>query len=142
MTPPRARAAGRGRGGARAVPRRPRRTLAGFLALQLLPVAAYAPAGTKPARLQAPKLRAATLDPVDLPPQRRLGKLDEGIVRTARSWITEQCFRGWLRDTTKKGCLELETVDCLEVVEPDECDIGEGLQRQRCPDVILSLIHI
>ena len=73
---------------------------------------------------------------MDLPPQRRLGKLDEGIVRTARSWITEQCFRGWLRDTTKKGCLELDTVDCLEVVEPDECDIGEGLQRQRCPDVI------
>ncbi len=128
-----ARAAGRGRGGARAAPRRPRRTLAGFLALQLLPVAAYAPARTKPARL---RLGAATLDPVDLPPQRRLGKLDEGIVRTARSWITEQCFRGWLRDTTKKGCLELDTVDCLEVVEPDECDIGEGLQRQRCPDVI------
>ena len=128
-----ARAAGRGAGGARDVQRRPRRPLAGFLALQLLPVAAYAPARTK---LQATKLRAATLDPVDLPPQRRLGKLDEGIVRTARSWITEQCFRGWLRDTTKKGCLELDTVDCLEVVEPDECDIGEGLQRQRCPDVI------
>ena len=106
MTFKRARAAGRGAGGARAAPRRPRRTLAGFLALQLLPVAAYAPARTKPARLQLHKLRAATLDPVDLPPQRRLGKLDEGIVRTARSWITEQCFRGWLRDTTKKGCLE------------------------------------
>ena len=120
-----------GRGGARVVQRRPRRPLAGFLALQA--VAAYAPARPKPARL---RLGAATLDPVDLPPQRRLGKLDEGIVRTARSWITEQCFRGWLRDTTKKGCLELDTVDCLEVVEPDECDIGEGLQRQRCPDVI------
>ena len=128
-----ARAAGRGAGGARDVQRRPRRPLAGFLALRLLPVAAYAPARPKPARL---RLGAATLDPVDLPPQRRLGKLDEGIVRTARSWITEQCFRGWLRDTTKKGCLELDTVDCLEVVEPDECDIGEGLQRQRCPDVI------
>jgi len=133
MTFKAARGEARGAGGARDVQRRPRRTLAGFLALQLLPVAAYAPARTK---LQATKLRAATLDPVDLPPQRRLGKLDEGIVRTARSWITEQCFRGWLRDTTKKGCLELDTVDCLEVVEPDECDIGEGLQRQRCPDVI------
>ena len=133
MTCPRARRAVRGARAAPAAPRRPRRPLAGFLALQLLPVAAYAPARPKPARL---RLGAATLDPVDLPPQRRLGKLDEGIVRTARSWITEQCFRGWLRDTTKKGCLELDTVDCLEVVEPDECDIGEGLQRQRCPDVI------
>ena len=72
MTSPRARAAGRGAGGARAVPRRPRRTLAGFLALQLLPVAAYAPARTKPARL---RLGAATLDPVDLPPQRRLRRV-------------------------------------------------------------------
>ena len=132
MTPARARAGSRGAGGASAAPRRPRRTVAGFLALQA--VAAYAPARpASPARL---RLGAATLDPVDLPPQRRLGKLDEGIVRTSRSWITEQCFRGWLRDTTKKGCLELDTVDCLEVVEPDECDIGEGLQRQRCPDVI------
>ena len=85
MTPARARAGSRGAGGASAAPRRPRRTVAGFLALQA--VAAYAPARPKPARL---RLGAATLDPVDLPPQRRLGKLDEGIVRTARSWITEQ----------------------------------------------------
>lgn len=120
-------------------PRRPPGALCWLFALQLLPVAAYLPPRAHKSSLRAAtldkfRLRAATLDLVALPPPRLISKVEEGIVRTARSWITEQCFRGWLRDTKKKGVIEFDAFQTLEVVEPDECDIDESFQR--CPDVV------
>ena len=49
--------------------------------------------------------------------------------------ITEQCARGWLREQRKRGSLVLDAIQRLEVVEPESCDVEEGLAR-RCPDAV------
>ena len=48
--------------------------------------------------------------------------------------LDDESFQGWLRDTKKKGVIEFDAFQTLEVVEPDECDIDESFQR--CPDVV------
>ncbi|KAH8075158.1 hypothetical protein JL721_1153 [Aureococcus anophagefferens] len=96
----------------------------------------------KPPQTVAPILVAAsTAVPVDpAPPKRRawlrfFADTDDAPRRSARSWITEQCARGWIRDQKKRGRLALEHVERVDAVEPEECDVSEGLSR-RCPDVV------
>ena len=84
---------------------------------------------------QPPAIAAARGDagPVDLPPQRRLGKLDEGIDQTARAG-SGAVLRRWLRDATKKAAW----VDVGAWKWNRTSDIGRGFTEAAHARTLLS----